>query len=118
MRLPSWLRVRRTQQTGRTVTVDLTLDTSAFEEATARASTTAYNVLESIGEMSYDDRLQTERDLAQWHLDDLLDDWCLELGIDRETVKRERREQLRAERRARLLERQDPKRPDFIGRRP
>lgn len=114
MRLPSWLRVRRTRRTGRTVTVELVADTRKFQQAMAQLGVTASVAQFNFGLMRDAVRAAYEHEKAgaklayqltgstmDWHsqvrywaavhaeqqaarkfLDDLLDGWCAELGVD------------------------------------
>lgn len=118
MKLPSWLRATNTRQiNAREVRVTLTADTTRFDRVMANASTGLLEQTEAVSRRVYADRLDAEHDQALFHLDDLLDDWCRELGTTREAVSEEKREAARARRRAGLIARQDPGHPNFIGRR-
>lgn len=76
MRLPTWLHHRRTRRTTpRTVTVDLTIDTAAFEDGMRQ-------VAEDLADARYHRRLAYERQLGHAQVGALLDGMCRDLGLD------------------------------------
>lgn len=115
MRAPAWLRnvsrgSLRWVQGKPEVVFRFTIDDQAYVEELDRAAEVAFQL-----------QIATERVAAQEHVEALVDRLGHGYGIDprvwntdRAAEKRERRI---AERRARLIERQDPAHPDFIGRR-
>lgn len=75
MRLPSWLRVRRTSHGAGTVTVTLEADVSGFVDAMDRAR-------EATSAAAYDMAVAHEWSLAQAHLGVQLDDLARSIGLD------------------------------------
>ena len=118
MRAPAWLRFMgqrpRWVQSRPEVVVTFTIDDQAAP------------VLEQVAEetlvLGYQARIAAERAAGVAYVESLVDQLGQGYGIDpsvwrsqRVSAKRERRI---ADARARLLERQDPLHPEFIGRRP
>lgn len=113
MKAPAWLRLLPgSRREGDHVVFRFTIDDQHPE---------FIEQLDRTAEVSFQLRCAEERRAAQQHVEALVDRLGQGYGIDPVVWASERTAERRArriaDRRARLLERQDPKHPDFIGRR-
>lgn len=123
MRRPSWLRPGRRRQAEAAELQRLLarrdrLLVSLEQSAKLNPFAGPTPATETLGDLKLQSRILGERLAGAEYVRAVADQACADLGWDPEVFREQDRARARAERRARLLERQDPKHPDFIGARP